>query len=168
MWERACSRRGPNRQQRCRGEYVQLDRRPRRPAEPGRALCAGDDHRRARLDATQCRLENGRQRSPDLRHHRWRAPGIQSHADRSRDARQRQAGHSSGALQPRCQSGPVLRRRHGVAVRTDGPGASADRRVRRRPCRSRPGAAARQPALPGALDRFPGRRIPRTDSPRRP
>ena len=36
----------------------------------------------------------------------------------------------------------------------------ADRRVRRWPCRPRVGAAARQPALPGTLDRFARRRIP--------
>ncbi len=83
------------------------------------------------------------------------------------NARRADPGHPSGALQPGRQSRPVLRRRHGAAVRADGPAAGTHRRVRRGPRRSRPGTLARQPALPGALDRFAGTRISRAPARRR-
>nr|GFD55563.1 hypothetical protein [Tanacetum cinerariifolium] len=69
--------------------------------------------------------------------------------------------NAAGALQPGRQPRAVLRRRERLAVRTDGPAASTDRRLRRRPCRPRAGTAARQPAVPRALDRLARCRVPR-------
>ncbi len=59
-------------------------------------------------------LEDGHQRQPDVRHHRWRTSGIQGHGNRPAHARQRPAEHphlerfSLGASLGQCCGGVTV------------------------------------------------------------